>query len=308
MTTCTEVAEGAEPGFRPWRRACSASTRLNSPMRPRTTTRCRRHRERRSPVHRLRGGCVPAGQHCDVTGDLRPNTAASYERLTRIHVVGRLGAVRLPQLTPGHVERVCQAVLADGPAPSSVAKVVQVLSLMLELAVREGAVVANPVARAQLPRQSRSPSPSCRRVRWTASSRMPPAPRTLDVPVTDRLEQLLRSHRKLVAARRLGGRHVGRDRCPVPNAARHPPVDPQRAAPLPRSRPRARAADRHVTAHAAPHLGVGRSGGPIFLVSRYAGHATIQTTADQYGHLVPGDEQTAELTHTTLGRAFRPGA
>jgi uncharacterized protein (DUF433 family) len=26
---------------------------------------------------------------------------------------------------------------------------------------------------------------------------------------------------------------------------------------------------------------------PIFLVSRYACHATIQTTADQYGHLVP---------------------
>jgi hypothetical protein len=62
MTTCTEVAEGAEPGFRPRRRACSASTRLNSPMRPRTTTCCRRHRERRSTVHRLRGGgCVPCG-------------------------------------------------------------------------------------------------------------------------------------------------------------------------------------------------------------------------------------------------------
>lgn len=88
---------------------------------------------------------------------MRPNTAASYERLTRIHVVGRLGAVRLAQLTPGHVERVCPAMLADGLAPSSVAKVVQVLSLMLDLAVREGAVVANPVARAQLPRQSRSP-------------------------------------------------------------------------------------------------------------------------------------------------------
>jgi hypothetical protein len=49
----------------------------------------------------------------DVTGDLRLNTAASYERLTRIHVVGRLGGVRLAQLTPGHVERVCQAMLAD---------------------------------------------------------------------------------------------------------------------------------------------------------------------------------------------------
>lgn len=93
----------------------------------------------------------------DVTGDLHPNTAASYERLTRIHVVGRLGAVRLAQLTPGHVERACQEMLADGLALSSVAKIVQFLSLMLQLAVREGAAVANPVTRAQLPRQDRSP-------------------------------------------------------------------------------------------------------------------------------------------------------
>jgi integrase len=50
------------------------------------------------------------------------------------------------------------------------------------------------------------------------------------------------------------------------------------------------------------------SGVPIFLVSPYAGHATIQTTADQYGHLVPGDEQAAELIRTALDRAFRPGA
>ena len=50
------------------------------------------------------------------------------------------------------------------------------------------------------------------------------------------------------------------------------------------------------------------SGVPIFLVSRYAGHATIQTTADQYGDLVPGDVQAAELLRTTLERAFRPGA
>jgi hypothetical protein len=67
----------------------------------------------------------------DITGDLRPNTAASYVRLTGVHVVGHLGAVRLAQLTPGHVERACQAMLADGLAPSSVRKIVEVLSLML---------------------------------------------------------------------------------------------------------------------------------------------------------------------------------
>jgi integrase len=147
-------------------------------------------------------------------------------------------------------------MLADGLAPSSVAKVVQVLSLMLELAVREGAVVANPVARAQLPRQSRSPvavlSPGqvdgilayaagttdaalwgsmalaglrlgealgladddadldagrlhVRRTLLSDRSFRPPkSERGLrDVPLTDRLERLLRSHRKLVAEQRL---------------------------------------------------------------------------------------------------------
>ena len=50
------------------------------------------------------------------------------------------------------------------------------------------------------------------------------------------------------------------------------------------------------------------NGVPIFLVSRYAGHATIQTTADQYSHLVPGDEQAADFSRTRLDCAFRPGA
>jgi hypothetical protein len=111
-------------------------------------------------------------------GDLRPNTAASYERLTRIHVVGRLGAVRLAQLTPRHVERGCQAMLADGLAPSSVARVVQVRSLMLDLAVREGAVMADPVAPLSYRARAAPLSPSCRRARWTASSRLPPVRRT----------------------------------------------------------------------------------------------------------------------------------
>jgi integrase len=47
------------------------------------------------------------------------------------------------------------------------------------------------------------------------------------------------------------------------------------------------------------------SGVPIFLVSRYAGHATIQTTVDQYGHLLPGDAESAQLIRDTLDARFR---
>lgn len=299
----------------------------------------------------------------DVSGDLRPNTAASYERLTRIHVVGRLGAVRLAQLTPGHVERACQAMLADGLAPSSVAKIIQVLSLILQLAVREGAVVANPVIRAQLPRQTRSAiavlSPGqvdrilahaagttdaalwgamalaglrlgealglgdddvdldagLLRVRRTLLSDRsfgpPKSDRGIrDVPVTERLEQMLRSHRKLVAERRLAaGTWVETDALFPTQHGTYPSIrNVQR-----RFRGVVRTLDlpAGTSPHTLRHTWASvllSSGVPIFLVSRYAGHATIQTTADQYGHLVPGDEQAAELIRTTLDQAFRPGA
>ncbi|MDX1620620.1 MAG: hypothetical protein R3320_06505 [Nitriliruptorales bacterium] len=74
----------------------------------------------------------------DVIGDLRPNTAGSSERLTRIQVVGQLGAVALTKLTAGHIERACRRLLDDGLASSTVAKIVQVLRMMLDHAVREG--------------------------------------------------------------------------------------------------------------------------------------------------------------------------
>jgi integrase len=289
-------------------------------------------------------------------------SSASYERLTRIHVVGRLGAVRLAQLTPSHVERACQAMLADGLAPSSVAKVVQVLRLMLDLAVREGAVVANPVTRAQLPRQARSlvavlsPGQVDRTLSHAAGTtdaalwgsmalgdpRLGEAlgladdgvdldtgllhvRRTLmqdrsfgppnsergirDVPLTDHLERLLGSHRNLVAERRLAAASwIETDALFPTQRGTYPSIrNVQR-----RFRGVVRALELPVgtSPHTLRHTRASTlsSGVPIFLVSRYAGHATIQTTADQYGHLVPGDEQAAELIRTTLDRAFRPGA
>jgi integrase len=256
-------------------------------------------------------------------------------------------------------------MLADGLAPSSVPKVVQVLSLMLDLAVREGAVVANPVARAQLPRQSRSPvavlSPGqvdgilayaagttdaalwgsmalaglrlgealgladydvdldnglvhvhVRRTLLQDRSFGPPKSERgiRDVPVTDRLEQLLRSHRKLVAARRLAAATwIETDALFPTQRGTYPSIrNVQRrfrrvvhALELPTG------TSPHTLRHTWGSLLLS-SGVPIFLVSRSAGHATIQTTADQYGHLVPGDEQAAELIRTTLDNAFRAGA
>jgi integrase len=64
-----------------------------------------------------------------------------------------------------------------------------------------------------------------------------------EVPATDRLERLLLSHLQARRGATARGHHLDRNRGAVPDAARHLPVDPHRATPLPRSRPRARAAD-----------------------------------------------------------------
>lgn len=215
----------------------------------------------------------------DVIGDLRPNTAGSYERLARIHVVGQLGAKRLSKLTPGDVERACERLLDEGLAPSSVAKVVQVLRMLLR--------------RKLLHDRSFGPPKSVRGER--------------EVPMPDLLVELLRRHRALVAEHRLAGSEwVDTDA-----------LFPTRRGTYPLSRNVQRRFRRLVerldlldgtSPHTLRHTWASTlltSGVPIFLVSRYAGHATIQTTVDQYGHLLPGDDTSAQLIRETLDARFR---
>lgn len=296
----------------------------------------------------------------DVIGDLRPNTAGSYERLARIHVVGQLGAKRLTKLTPGDVERACERLLDDGLAPSSVAKVVQVLRMLLDHAAREGAMVANPVERAQVPRQTRKPAAvlathhierivtatqgTTDAALWAMlalcglrlgealglaagdvdlMARTVQVRRTLlhdrtfgppkssrgerEVPMPNSLVALLRGHRALIAEQRLAGSEwVDTDA-----------LFPTRRGTYPLSRNVQRRFRRLVerldlpdgtSPHTLRHTWASTlltSGVPIFLVSRYAGHATIQTTVDQYGHLLPGDDTSAELIRETLDGRFR---
>jgi integrase len=292
----------------------------------------------------------------DVIGDLRPNTAGSYERLARIHVVAQLGAKRLTKLTPGDVERACQRLLDEGLSPSSVAKVVQVLRMMLDHAVREGAIVANPVARAQVLRQTREPATELAihdverilsatagttdaalwamlalaglrlgeglglaehdvdlhartvRIRRTLlRDRTFGPPKSIrgerEVAMPDRLVELLRRHRALIAEQRLAASDwIDTDALFPTRRGTYPLIrNVQR-----RFR---RLAERlalpdGTSPHTLRHTWASTlltSGVPIFLVSRYAGHATIQTTVDQYGHLLPG----AQLIRDMLDARFR---
>jgi integrase len=128
-----------------------------------------------------------------------------------------------------------------------------------------------------------------------------------EVPMPERLVELLRRHRSLVAEHRLAATEwVDTDA-----------LFPTRRGTYPLSRNVQRRFRRLVerldlpdgtSPHTLRHTWASTlltSGVPIFLVSRYAGHATIQTTVDQYGHLLPGDDRSAELIRETLDERFR---
>jgi len=127
-----------------------------------------------------------------------------------------------------------------------------------------------------------------------------------EIPLPDRLVELLRSHGALVAEERLAATEwVETD-----------PLLPTRRGtyPLVRNVQRRfrRLSDRlDLPAGTSPHTlrhtwaSTLTSGVPIFLVSRYAGHATIRTTVDQYGHLLPGHDESAQLIRETLDACFR---
>jgi integrase len=83
---------------------------------------------------------------------LAPKTYASYEQLVRVHVVPRLGAVPLGELTPRHARLLLNDLLAGGKSPRTVSHVHAVLRNALNRAVRDGLLPANPAARVEAPR------------------------------------------------------------------------------------------------------------------------------------------------------------
>ncbi|MDA1256361.1 MAG: tyrosine-type recombinase/integrase, partial [Chloroflexi bacterium] len=73
----------------------------------------------------------------------RPATWAHYESLLRVHVLPTLGRLRLARLQPSHLQRLYADRLATGLSPTTVRHVHKVAHIMLERAVRWGAVVRN---------------------------------------------------------------------------------------------------------------------------------------------------------------------
>lgn len=75
---------------------------------------------------------------------LRPRTRELYEGFLRLHILPTLGQVPLARLTTVGIRSWHAGLLADGPGASSVAKCYRLLRTILNTAVEDGLIVANP--------------------------------------------------------------------------------------------------------------------------------------------------------------------
>lgn len=87
---------------------------------------------------------------------VRPTTLARYEQLLRVHVIPRIGRVKLSNLRPSHAQTVLDAMVAGGAAPASVLHCHRVLSSAMRQAVRWQLVTVNPCDAIRPPRPERS--------------------------------------------------------------------------------------------------------------------------------------------------------
>lgn len=85
-------------------------------------------------------------------GILKPYTCTAYEVAIRLHIKPQLGAVRLSDLTAGHIQRMIQAMTTAGYSPKTCKNIHGCLSAALEQAIKDGKMAANPCTGAKLPK------------------------------------------------------------------------------------------------------------------------------------------------------------
>jgi integrase len=94
-----------------------------------------------------------------VKPSLRFKTVESYETALRIHVIPKLGHIRLARLAASDLERLYADLIGKGASPKSVLNYHRCIHAMLEKAVRWGILARNVAKLASLPRQVRHELP-----------------------------------------------------------------------------------------------------------------------------------------------------
>jgi integrase len=116
----------------------------------------------------------------DTRGDLRPRTVELYRSLLRLHITPALGGMPLAKITPEAVRTWHRDLLkADAGAPT-VAKAYRLLRAILNTAVADGRIIANPcqIAKAGAEKPTERPTVTPAEVRKLADA-VPPARRPM---------------------------------------------------------------------------------------------------------------------------------
>jgi integrase len=88
---------------------------------------------------------------------VRATTLRRYDALLRVHVVPRIGDVKLSKLRPSHVQSVVDGMIAEKAAAASVLQAHRVLSSALGQALRWQLIAVNPCPAVRPPRPDRAP-------------------------------------------------------------------------------------------------------------------------------------------------------
>jgi integrase len=94
---------------------------------------------------------------------VKPSTKRSYESALKLHIMPRLGGLRLTDISPLHIESLVTAKLKSGSSPKTVRNLVGILQGIFSLAVDNDLILRSPVRERHKPHVTRREKPV-----WTA--------------------------------------------------------------------------------------------------------------------------------------------
>ena len=90
---------------------------------------------------------------------VKPSTKRSYDCELRVHILPALGAMRISDVAPLHIEKLLQSRLEGGSSPKTVRNLVGLLQSIFSLAVDNDLISRSPVRNRHKPRVTRSEKP-----------------------------------------------------------------------------------------------------------------------------------------------------
>jgi integrase len=90
---------------------------------------------------------------------VKPSTKRSYDCELKVHILPALGAMRIADVAPLHIEKLLQSRLEGGSSPKTVRNLVGLLQSIFSLAVDNDLISRSPVRNRHKPRVTRSEKP-----------------------------------------------------------------------------------------------------------------------------------------------------